>query len=192
LFEKGKPVDLYDVKSDLMALLAPFDLGPLTVDDRDVPGYYLEGRAARVSNHQGTVAYIGEIDPTILAEHKIKQSLLTAEIFLGMVYPAGLKRPQHRELPKLPAVHRDFSLFVPEGVPFAEVRGAVGAKESLTGIEAREVFRGKPAPEGFYGLLLRATWQPLSASFTDEQINKYAASIVGDLEKKLGVQQRTG
>jgi len=192
LFEKGKAVDLYDLKSDLMTLLAGFDLGPLSVDDRNVPGYYVEGRAARVSNHQGTVAYLGEIDPALLAEHKIKQPLLTAEVFLGSVYPAGLKRPQHRELPRLPAVHRDFSLFVPEGIPFAEVRGAVGSREFLTGIEAREVFRGKPAPEGFYGLLLRASWQPRSSSFTDEQIGEYSSSIVGALEKKLGVRQRTG
>lgn len=192
LFEKGKPFDLYDLKSDVMTLLARFDLGPLTVDDLELPGYYAEGRAARVSNDQGVIAYLGEIDAGILAEHKIKQPLLTAEVFLGAVYPAGIKRPQHRELPKLAAVHRDFSLFVPEGIPFAAVRGAVGAKESLQAVEPREVFRGKPAPEGFYGLLLRATWQPESTSFTDDQINGYGAEIVADLEKKLGVRQRTG
>lgn len=191
LFEHAKELDFYDFKADIVALLDRFDLGPIELDDRDAPSYYAEGRAARIRSHQGLIGFLGRIDPAVRADYKIRKPVFVAELFLEPLFAAGLRRPQHRELPKAPAVDRDFSLFVPEGIPFAEIRAAIGPMEDLVGVEPREVFQGKPAPEGYYGLLLRATWQRLTDTFTDEEINAYAATIVEGLERKLGIRQRT-
>ena len=191
IFEKTKELDFYDIKADVAALLERFDLGPVEFDDRDAPSYYAEGRAARIRSHQGLLGFVGRIDPAVRSDYKIRKPVFVAEIFLEPLYAAGLKRPQHRELPKAPAVDRDFSLFVPDGIPFAEIRAAIGPMEDLVAVEPREVFRGEPAPQGFYGLLLRATWQRLTETFTDAEINGYAAKVVEGLDRKLGIKQRT-
>ena len=191
LFDKPKELGFHDFKADVVALLERFDVERIEFDDRDTPSYYAEGRAARIRAHAGTIGYFGRIDPAVRADYKIRQPVFVAEILLDKLYAGGLKRPQHRELPKAPAVHRDFSLFVPDGIPFAEIRSAVGTMEDLVAIEPIEVFRGNPAPAGFYGLLLRATWQRLAETFTDEEINGYAATITDGLQRKLGIQQRT-
>ena len=190
VFEIAKPVDFYDLKADLGALLARFDIEQLEYDDRDLPTYYLEGSAARVRTEHGVLAMLGQVDPSVCAERKIRQPVFVAEIFADALYGASLRRLGHRLIPNTPAVQRDFSLFVPEGIRFGDVRGAIGVMEDLVSVEPIEVFRGDRAPEGHYGLLLRATWQHGGSSLTDELVNSYAEAIRNGLRTKLKVRLR--
>ncbi len=190
LQEPARPIGFFDLKSDVEAILRRFDLAQLSLDDRETPGYYVQGRAARAVCERGVLAYLGEVDPAICEQRKIRQPVLLAEIFLETLYPAGLRRPQHRELSRVPAVERDFSLLVPEGIPFGEIRNAIGAMEHLVKVEPVEIFRGKQAAKGSYSLLLRAIWQRNDTSFTSEEIHGYSERLVGALEKKLRIQLR--
>ena len=190
LTEQPKTFDFFDLKGDLEELLRRFELGETIFDERETPPYYVTGRAARVYSDLGVIAYLGEVDPRLLAERKIRQPVFLAEIFLERLYAAGLRRPQHRMIPRVPAVQRDFSLLAPEGIPFAEIRAAVGPAEHLVELRPLEVLRGARAPAGFYSLLLRAVWQRESDSFTDEEIRTHSAALLENLERKLNVRQR--
>jgi phenylalanyl-tRNA synthetase beta chain len=187
----GKPFDFYEFKADVAQLLAAFEIHQLSFEPRELPPYYAAGRAARVVADGVVVAYFGELDPKRAAARKIRQPVFLAEIQLEHLYKLGLRRPQHRALSKVPPVSRDFSLLVPEGVRFEEVRIAVGVHPELTALEPVEIFRGEQVPEGRYSLLLRATWQRASESFTDDEINQRAERIVQDLGRKLGVELRS-
>lgn len=191
LDEPARPMSFFDLKSDVEAVLRRFDLPHLSFDDRETPGYYVPGRAARAVTDRGVLAYLGEVDPAVCEQRKIRQPVFLAEVFLDALYPAGLRRPQYRELSRVPAVERDFSLLVPEGIPFGEIRTAIGPMEHLVSVEPVEIFRGKQAADGSYSLLLRATWQRHDASFTSEEINAYAEDLVASLRKKLRIQLRT-
>ncbi len=190
VFEQAKGVDFYDLKADLAVLLARFDIEHLEYDDRDLPDYYLEVSAARVQSEHGILAMLGQVEPAICAERKIHQPVFVAEIFADALYGASLRRLGHRPIPKTPAVQRDLSLFVPDGIRFGDVRGAIGVMEDLVSVEPVEVLRGELAPAGHYGLLLRATWQREGASLTDEQVNGYADAIRDGLQTKLKVRLR--
>ena len=190
LDEAARPMGFFDLKSDVEAVLQRFDLAQLSFDDRDTPDYYAPGRAARAVSERGVLAYLGEVDPAVCEQRKIRQPVFLAELFLDTLYPASLRRPQYRELPRVPAVERDFSLLVPEGIPFGEIRTAIGPLEHLVSLEPIEIFRGKQAAEGFYSLLLRATWQRNEASFTSAEIHGYAEKLVGELARKLSIQLR--
>ncbi|MBI1357177.1 MAG: phenylalanine--tRNA ligase subunit beta [Acidobacteria bacterium] len=190
LREPAKELDFYDLKADVEALLRRFDLAQIQFDDQDTPAHYIGGCSARVQTERGTVAYLGEVDPQITEKRKIRQPVFLAEIFLDKLYEAGLRRPQHRDLPKAPSVYRDFSLLVPEGIPFGEIRTAIGVMEHLISLEPMEIFRGKQVTEGHYSLLLRARWQQGDQTFTDEQVNAYAEQLTGALDRKLNIQLR--
>ena len=60
----------------------------------------------------------------------------------------------------------------------------------LDGVEPVEVFRGKNVPEGSYSLLLRAWWQRLDESLTDEEVNEFAAELRSRLQSRLGIALR--
>ena len=190
LGDKGIPFDLFALKSDILTLLSGFDVQETSFDAREVPAYYAASNSARLTLNGQAAGTLGELDPKLAEARKIRQPVYLAEIFLDQLWEAGLKRHKYQALPKVPAVHRDLSLFVPEGVSFEEICATVGRQEDLRGLEPIEIFRGKQVPDGCYSLLLRAIWQKESETMTDEEVNEYAGHIVASLSKALGILQR--
>jgi phenylalanyl-tRNA synthetase beta chain len=187
--DKGSPYDFYELKSDVAQVLAGFAIKELSFEDRELPSYYAAGGSARVVADGHVIAHLGELDSATLAAQKIRQPVYLAEIFLNRLYGFGLRQPKHQPLPRVPGVHRDFSLLVPEGVRFAEVKAAIGRTEYLVELDPVEVFRGEQVPAGYYSLLLRARWQKEIESLTDDEVNGYGNELVQRL-KRLNIKQR--
>jgi phenylalanyl-tRNA synthetase beta chain len=126
---------------------------------------------------------------------KFRQDVYLAEIALGPLYCMyyGAKNSRRYEpLPRFPGVERDFSLFLADGVAFADVRKTIAALgiPEIASIEAADLFRGKNVPAGKYSLLVRVTFQSKESTFTDAQINDFSGRIVAALEKDLGAALR--
>ena len=189
--EPAREVGFYDVKADVSALLAPFLPNAPSIVTEGVPSYYRQKHAAGLKSGGEVLAWFGELDPELARERKIRQPVWVAEIFLDRVYRRGLRRPAHGKLAKVPAVSRDFSLLVPDAIDFASITEAVGEMPDLDSVEPVEVFRGKNVPEGSYSLLLRAWWQRLDESLTDQEVNEFAAELRSRLQSRLGIALRT-
>ncbi len=126
---------------------------------------------------------------------KFRQDVFLAEIELGPVYCMyyGVKNNRRYEpLPRFPGVERDFSLFLADGVTFADVSKTINALKiaEIASIEAADLFRGKNVPAGKYSLLVRVTFQSREATLTEAQITDFSNRIVGALEKELGASLR--
>ena len=188
--ESASPFGYFDMKEDVAALLRPFATGDLQFAPDGAPPYYRKGHAASVRSGSAVLASFGELDPLIAGERKIRMPVFVAEIHLERLYELGLRLPRHRALPKVPAVSRDFSLLVPEGVAFARVVEAVGTSEDLESLEPAEVYRGKNVRAGFYSLLLRASWRRIDRTLTDSEVNAFAATLCAALRSKLGIELR--
>lgn len=186
-----RPFGYYDMKADVAALLRPFATGDVRFDASSLPSYYHRGHSASVRSGSDLLANFGRLDPRIARERKIRPPVFIAEIFLDQIFRRGLRLPGHQRLPKVPAVSRDFSLLVPEGVQFDSIVEAVGEMEALKSLEPAEIFRGKNLPRGYYSLLLRASWQRLNKSLTDDEVNAYAGMLRAALKSKLDIRIRT-
>ena len=189
--EPTRTIGFYDLKADVSTLLAPFLPDSPSIVTEGLPPYYRSKHAAGLKLNGETLAWFGELDPDLARERKIRQPIWVAEILLDRVYSRGLRQPSHKELPKVPAVSRDFSLLVPDAINFAAITDAVGEMPDLEGIEPVEVFRGKNLPAGSYSLLLRAWWQRLDESLTDDEVNDFAAELRSRLQSRLGISIRT-
>ncbi len=137
----------------------------------------------------------GQLAKRVADKLKFRQDVHLAEIALGPFYCMyyGVKNNRRYEpLPRFPGVERDFSLFLAEGVTFAEVRKTIeslGIPE-IASIAAADLFRGKNVPAGKYSLLVRVIFQSRESTFTDPQINDFSKRIVAALEKNLGATLR--
>jgi len=126
---------------------------------------------------------------------KFRQDVYLAEISLGplycMYYGAKNNR-RYQPLPRFPGVERDFSLFLADGVTFAEVTKTIESLHipEITAIEAADLFRGKNVPAGKYSLLVRVTFQSRESTFTDAQISDFSGRIIAALEKNLSATLR--
>ncbi len=137
----------------------------------------------------------GLLTKRIADKLKFRQDVFLAEIELGPVYCmfyGSRNSRRYDPLPRFPAVERDFSLMLEDGVRFEEVREVISALgiPEITSIEAVDLFRGKNVPEGKYSLLVRVLFQSREATFTDTQLTDFSTRIVAALKEKLGASLR--
>jgi phenylalanyl-tRNA synthetase beta chain len=137
----------------------------------------------------------GQLAKRVADKLKFRQDVFLAEIALGPLYCMyyGVKNNRRYEpLPRFPAVERDFSLFLAEGITFAQVQQAIQSLNiaEIASVEAADLFRGKNVPAGKYSLLVRVTFQSRESTFTEALINDFSARIVAALERNLGASLR--
>jgi phenylalanyl-tRNA synthetase beta chain len=137
----------------------------------------------------------GQLAKRVADKLKFRQDVYLAEVALGPIYCMyyGVKNNRRYEpIPRFPGVERDFSLFLADGVRFADVTKAIESLNisEIASIHAADLFRGKNVPAGKYSLLVRVTFQSKEATLTDAQINEFSTRIIATLEKELGASLR--
>ncbi len=141
------------------------------------------------------LGFAGQLGKRVAEKFKFRQDVFLAEIALGPLYCMyyGVKNNRRYEaLPRFPSVERDFSLFLADGVTFAQVQQTIHslAIPEIASIEAADLFRGKNVPAGKFSLLVRVVFQSREATLTDAQINDFSTRILHALEKSLSATLR--
>jgi len=137
----------------------------------------------------------GQVSRKVAEPLKLRQDVFVAELQLEPLLAGielGAQERKFVPIPRFPAVERDFSLVLADGVKFAQVTEAIRGLEiaEMTGIEALDLFRGGQVPKGKFSLMIRVTFQSAEATLTDAQIAEFSSRIVSALETKLGAALR--
>jgi phenylalanyl-tRNA synthetase beta chain len=194
---KPAPLDFFHVKGDVEQLLAAFDVpdanaGGITFD-RTVPSWLHPRRSARAVVTDGsvagkTLAIFGQLHPEVAAARKLKQDVFIAEVFVEELYKLALRQPTYTPISKYPAVERDFSFVLPEGVEFESIRQKLSALAipELTAILPAETFRGGSLASGTYSFLLRVRFQSPERTLRDDEVAAWAQQIIKAVESLGG------
>jgi len=194
LYDAARDYSFADLKGDLDAIGAMS--GGIGWQDGG-PDWLNAAKRGKIYLKENELGAAGLLAKRVADKYKFRQDVFFAEIALGPLYCAyyGAKNARRYEpLPRFPAVERDFSLLLADGVKFADVTKTIrslGIAE-ITSIEAADLFRGKNVPGGKYSLMVRVMLQSKAATLTDAQIAEYSAKIVATLEKELGAVLRAG
>ena len=126
---------------------------------------------------------------------KLRQPVFLAELALDPLVEAierSRSRARFHAIPKFPAVERDFSLVLKDGIAFAQVREAVAAAgvAELASIEPVDLYRGGQVPAGQYSLLIRVRFESPDRTFTEAQLTDFSSRIIQSLEHGLGATLR--
>jgi phenylalanyl-tRNA synthetase beta chain len=164
------------------------------------PQWLTSSRAAQItlaakSPAPANFGTTGQLAKRIADIYKFRQDVFVAELKLaplvtGMEAADAARR--FEPLPRFPAVERDFSLVLADGVTFAQVDATIRWLQiaELESIEAADLFRGGQVPAGKFSLMIRVKFQSAEATFTDAQLNDFSARIVAALQQKLGATLR--
>jgi phenylalanyl-tRNA synthetase beta chain len=184
---KPGPLSFFHLKGDIEQLLAAFDVADVTFD-RAVPTWLHPGRSARAQVADKTVAIFGQLHPEVAAARKLKQDVFVAEIFVEELYRLALRQPAYAPVSKYPAVERDFSFVLPEGVEFESIRQklALLAIAELTAVLPAETFRGGSLAAGTYSFLLRVRFQSAERTLKDDEVASWSQQIVKVIEELGG------
>ncbi len=180
---QARSYTFFDMKGDIEQLLAGFEHRSLYYDAH-TPEYFHAGRSARVVVDGSTVARFGQVNPELATARKLRQDVFVGEIYLDRLYQHALRKPRYRQIPRYPAVDRDFSFLFDNAVTFERIEAAVGTLRigELRNFGAAEIFRGGAIPAGRYSILLRAEFQSAERTLRDEEVALWAQQIVKALE----------
>lgn len=192
----SRPVDAFDAKADVMAVLQACG-GPSQVQiTRDAPSWYHPGRSGVMRLGATVLARFGEIHPAILEDMKITGPVAGFEVFLDALpqpkKKAGDARPL-LQLSDLQPISRDFAFIVDAGIEAeAVIRAARMAHKTLiTAIEVFDVYQGKGVEPGKKSIAIAVSLQPQDKTLTDAEIDSLSKDIVNNVTAKTGAQLRS-
>ena len=187
-----KPVDFYDVKGDVEALLAPLKAVFLPA----VHPALHPGRSAAVWVAGQQIGFIGELHPQWRQGYDLAQAPLVFELELEAVLARPV--PSFEAVSKLQPVERDIAVIVPERTTHAALMSAIAGADSgglLREARLFDVYRPQQATAamqvGEKSMAVRLVLSSDTATLTDEDIEATVRSVLENLQGALDARVRT-
>jgi phenylalanyl-tRNA synthetase beta chain len=182
-------LDLFDVKADLMALIAATgDAGSFSFESAAHPALH-PGRSARVLRRGETVGWLGELHPTLV---KSMDFTYTPVLFELDVAALAVRRSAYQEISRFPQVRRDLAIVVDESVTLSTIaeRVTLSASSLLRELRVFDLYRGPGLEEGRKSIALGLIFQDISRTLTVDDVERLMSSVVADLREKLNARIR--
>jgi len=192
----AKPLDLFDVKADVIDALAALGIPADSVQvTRDAPGWYHPGRSGTVRRGPKlALATFGEVHPATLAALDIDGPVVAFEIDLTALPPEKRKaraRTGYVAHDLMP-VRRDFAFVVDQGVEAAAILKAARSadKALITGARVFDVFEGAALGPDRKSIAVEITLQPTKATLTDQDLESVSDKVIAAVKKATGAEIR--
>ena len=193
--ETRRPVDVFDAKADIDAVLAAIGAPAKVQIRRDVPEWLHPGRAGAICLGPKTaLGYFGEVHPKVLDALDVKGPAVAFVIELAAI-PFPKARSTSRgalRLADLQSVERDFAFVLDARVEaLSVVNAALGADKGL--IEEVHVFDEFHGPRaeaqmgpGKKSLAITVRLQPKDRTLKDEDIEAVSRKVIESVTKATG------
>ena len=199
--------NFYDIKSDVEAVLTAC-CGPVSPDYRPVAVTALhQGKAAEIIYQGMLIGLAGALHPTIQSYLEIESEVYLFELFLEQI--PGKKYLNYEEISRFPVVRRDLSVVIGEEVPIADLLQSVknvelnletnlsgeeadpsGEENYLANLELIDVYQGEPVAVGKKSVTLGLTFQRISDTLINRQVESMVTLILDSLRKEFDAQLR--
>jgi phenylalanyl-tRNA synthetase beta chain len=189
---RARPVDFYDVKGDVEALLAP---RVPVFEPAEHPALH-PGRCARVLLDGRPIGVLGELHPRWRQLEGWTHAPVLFELDLEAVlqHPVPVAQPVGRHQP----VQRDIAIVVRETVTHAQLMAAIEAVQHpwLSAAVLFDIYRpqGSAPVAGLAAneksLAVRLTLERHDANLTDAEIDGVVQAVLASLQERLGARLR--
>ena len=181
-----RPVDLFDVKGDLEALVAPRRL----TTERAVHAALHPGRTARVLVDGEAVGWLGELHPRLVRHFDLPRAPVVFELELAPLTQRPL--PAAVAVPKLPVARRDLAIVVDDALPVQEVLAALEAARParVDTLSLFDVYRGPGVAPGKKSLAILVLMQDTARTLTDPEIDAIVAELLRVVADRFGATLR--
>jgi phenylalanyl-tRNA synthetase beta chain len=195
IYDSEAPLDFFDLKGDLETILEAFDIPDLDFQQSRQDERYLQpGQSGRISSQGVEVAVFGLIQQDLVRWYNSPLKVWVAEIDYERLLDFPLRSRKFQPISKFPAVERDFSLVLPDELPYVRLSSAItclALKEIRTFQPIDRADRSKvpTLAAGHYALLLRVTFQSQTHTLTSEEVGGLSQRLLSVLEG-LGARLR--
>lgn len=143
-------------------------------------------------NKKALVSF-GTVQKSNLKKFDIEQEVLFADFnWDEMLEASKTNQFTFEEIPKYPAVRRDFALLLNEHIRFNELEEIALklGKKLLKKVDLFDVYLGKNLPEGKKSYAIKFIFQDENKTLTDKQVDKLMSKFQQQFEKQLGASLR--
>jgi phenylalanyl-tRNA synthetase beta chain len=183
-------VDFFDVKADLLAVLA---LAGATSQIRFEPealSCLHPGRSARIYRDATPIGWLGELHPQVLRAINFSASAYLFELEVESAFAAN--KLEYKETSKFPSLRRDLAVVVDESVPLAVLQEnvTVSASGLLREVRVFDVYRGPSIESTRKSIALGLILQDSSRTLTDVDADAVVTKVVARLRDVLSATIR--
>ncbi|WBL23271.1 phenylalanine--tRNA ligase subunit beta [Zunongwangia sp. HRR-M8] len=146
-----------------------------------------------LSSGKSKLVEFGVIKKSILKHFDIDQEVLFADFNWDTVIEiTKTQSNKFVDIPKYPAVRRDFALLLDDAISYAEIEtiATQTEKKLLKEVNLFDVYQGENLPEGKKSYAVSFTFQDENKTMTDKQIDKIMSKLQYRFENELKAELR--
>ncbi len=191
-----QPVDFFDVKADVEALLSHLAATSgkgLSEVYRFKPSTHQAlhpGQSAAIYHGEEWIGVMGAAHPSLVQTLEITPPVYLFELRLSPQHQVGI--PKFQEISKYPSIRRDIAVIVSQEISAAQLLDCIkqSAPDTLNNWQLFDVYQGKGIEPGQKSVAMGLIFQAFSRNLTDYEVDSKVEQIVSILEQKLGAQLR--
>lgn len=184
-----RPVDFYDVKSDLESLL--FSIDKRVRFEQGENSALHPGQSAKIVKDGKIVGYFGKLHPKLQKTFDLNGSVFLFELRLEDIVNGQV--PNFTEVSKYPGVRRDLAILINSEASYQDIQSVVreSAGESLVGLKVFDVYVGDNLGEGLKSIALGLNWQRADRTLNDEEVSESFDAVVTALSQRFDAKLRS-
>ncbi len=151
------------------------------------------GTGARILVNGGDIGAAGVVSKAVREKFDFKLSPAAAELDFDELLGLHAAELKAEPIPRFPAIQRDLSIVVDEGVRWADIIEAVNKKspQQLENVGFVGIYRGKGIPSGRKSVTLTLTFRDEDGTLTHETVDRFQQDILQSLTESVGAELRS-
>jgi phenylalanyl-tRNA synthetase beta chain len=192
----SRPVNVFDVKADILALLELFGLSEDALTYGDAPSFYHPYKSATLKlGPQMVLGSFGEIHPKVLKTFDLKGPVVAFEVDLKRLLSLKSKKKgkPSLKLSSLQPVKRDFAFLIPENQDVRKLTKAIMSLQDcfIESVTIFDRYQGDKIEKGYISIALSVTLQPFEKTLTDEELEMISHRILESAHQSTGAILRS-
>jgi phenylalanyl-tRNA synthetase beta chain len=150
------------------------------------------GRSAQVFVAGQERGAVGEIDPRVLRNYGIDDSVAWLELDLGSILAGPFGKKKYTSVSKYPSSDIDLAFEVPDDTSSASVAGCLrkAGGTYLKEVQLFDSYKADTANEGVRSLAYSLRFQSDVGTLTDAEVSELRAACISEVEQKTNAKLR--
>jgi phenylalanyl-tRNA synthetase beta chain len=187
---KAQPVDFFDIKSDVAALLALAGGADEISYEAAAHPALQPGQAAKILRNGDVIGVVGKLHPQVAKHFALKRNVFLFELDADRALAS--QAPAATSVSKFPTIRRDISIFVDEKFTSTELvkAAASAAPDLIQSVRIFDVYTGEGVEVGLKSVAISLILQETSRTLTDDDADAAQAAVVRKLLQEFAAELR--